>query len=332
MRRLFLLLAALHLGVPLAHAQVPVVPFPGTAPAPGLPAPSPPAPSLPAPVSRPAAPLPTQVTPAPAPAPAPGAGTNCAVPLPALHLAAADLAAGVNAYRAVTDRAGAPSEYRYWKVGPGQLAATVREVCRRGFAGYGTAPSGSLLIVLAARWPTGAAAPAVPVPPVQVAPAPVAPAPVTAPLPAAAPVAGAPEHTAPGPLADLLAGVNAARTQGRRCGGVWFPPVPPLTVDARLGAAAQEHAAAMVAQGFADHVNPRSGSTPQSRARAQGFAGQVSENIRYGTPTVDGALIWWLGSAVHCTNLMKRDWTQVGAGSAVQNAGSSFWVLVLGRE
>lgn len=290
--------------------------------------------------------------PSPVAGPTPAA-SSCGGPLPALNLAAADLAAGADAYRAVTQRAGAPSAYRYWKVSPAQLAATVREVCQRGFAGYGTAPSGSLLIVLAARWPGEAAAtlpvPATPAsaaaPPVaagSVAVGPVAVGSVTtaAPTPASAAsvssplaaVAGAAERPAVGPLQELLAGINAARAEGRRCGGTWQPAVPPLRVDLRLVAAAQTHAAAMVAQGFADHVNPRTGSSPESRARAQGFAGRVSENIRYGTPTVDGALIWWLGSATHCANLMSRDWTHVGAGSEVQNAQSTFWVLMLGRE
>ncbi|AAF12144.1 CAP domain-containing protein [Deinococcus radiodurans] len=347
MRRLSLLLVALLGGVaPLARAQVQVIPFPGPAPAPVAPAPAPvPPPPPSAPAAAPALPV--------APAPAPVAQSTCAPALPALHLAAADIAAGADAYRAVTNRAGAPSQFRYWKVSPAQLPATVRELCQRGFVGYGTAPSGSLMIVLGARWPGGTPAEAsAPASPVAAAPAPVAAAPVVlapaapapaAPAPSSRPptsptlssppvTAAAPAAPVPGPLGELLAGINAARTQGRRCGGVQRPPVPPLVVDARLSKAAQEHAEAMVAQGFAEHVNPRTRSTPESRARAQGFSGRVSENIRYGTPTVDGALIWWLGSAVHCTSLMSRDWTHMGAGSAVQNDQSSFWVLVLGRE
>ena len=360
MRRLSLLLVALLGGVaPLARAQVQVIPFPAAPPAPAAPVrPPPPVRAAPPSGSAPAAPT-LSVTAAPAPV----AQATCAPALPALHLAAADIAAGADAYRAVTNRAGAPSLFRYWKVSPAQVPATVRELCQRGFAGYGTAPSGSLMIVLAARWPggagarTSAAAPVSPASSVPVSPAPVAvtapvavasapvfsgPAAPTAatptpsarpPAPAVPPVsAGAPAISVTGPLGELLAGINAARTQGRRCGGVQRPPVPPLVVDARLSKAAQEHAEAMVAQGFAEHVNPRTRSTPESRARAQGFSGRVSENIRYGTPTVDGALIWWLGSAVHCTSLMSRDWTHMGAGSAVQNDQSSFWVLVLGRE
>ncbi len=357
MRRLAFLLAALLTSAARdAAAQVQVIPFAAPAPAlPPAPVPAPPAPTspvvpapvVPAPVvpaPTPAAPssaTPRPTTPGPAAAPTP---TGCTAPLPALDLAAADLAAGADAYRALTQRTGAPSAYRYWKVSPAQVAATVRQACALGFAGYGTAPSGSLETVLAARWPGGVPAvnPAAPLLPARSTSAPATPNTLASTSPASQPtaersVAGQPvgpvaARPAAGPLEELLAGINAARAQGRRCGGTWQPAAPPLKVDIRLVAAAQGHAAAMVAQGFADHVNPRTGSTPDSRARAQGFTGRVSENIRYGTPTVDGALIWWLGSAAHCTNLMNRDWTHVGAGSEVQNDQSTFWVLMLGRE
>lgn len=88
----------------------------------------------------------------------------------------------------------------------------------------------------------------------------------------------------------------------------------------------------MVRQGFADHTNPYTGSTPQTRATAQGWAGKASENIRYGTPTLEGAVTWWLNSPVHCTNIMNPYWTHIGTGQQVKNAGSSDWVLVFGHQ
>ena len=244
MRRLAFLLAALLTSAARdAAAQVQVIPFPAPAPTP-LPAPAPPAPAAP-------------VVPAPSPVAAP-TPTGCTAPLPALDLAAADLAAGADAYRALTQRTGAPSAYRYWKVSPAQVAATVRQACALGFAGYGTAPSGSLVTVLAARWPTPPSTrTATTPPPSSVTPSTVTPAPVVNPAPAAvsgatspgsgAPVTSAPGTTSPaplgppvlmGPLGELLAGINAARAQGRRCGGTWQPAAPPLKVDIRLVAAA----------------------------------------------------------------------------------------------
>ena len=90
----------------------------------------------------------------------------------------------------------------------------------------------------------------------------------------------------------------------------------------------------MTLYGFFASTNPQSGSTPQSRAAAEGWNGVVSENLQQGRAGVQETLGDWLESSVNCINLMNPRWTHVGAGLAEGSAkapGGPFWVLLLGE-
>jgi uncharacterized protein YkwD len=131
-----------------------------------------------------------------------------------------------------------------------------------------------------------------------------------------------------GPAGALLALVNAARAEARSCGGEGFAAAPPLTWDARLGAAAQAHSDDMVARGYFDHESP-DGGTPSDRIGAQGYAFSAwGENIAAGQATPADAMKTWLESPGHCSNIMSPALKDFGAGLAEGGEYRFYWTQV----
>jgi PKD repeat protein len=144
--------------------------------------------------------------------------------------------------------------------------------------------------------------------------APSAPANVT--VPAAPCSAGV---TLRAQAADFLGLVNTYRsTQGL---------TTPLVIDPALQAAAQAHLEDLIATRSFSHRGTGN-STPESRARVQGYLGAVGENLIVGTPSADTALRGWRMSPPHHANLL-RPWTATGV--AVGNSAfGPLWVQVFG--
>ena len=107
----------------------------------------------------------------------------------------------------------------------------------------------------------------------------------------------------------LVAEINAVRADhGLR----------PLRLNASLGAAASNHAQAMVDAGFFGHESQD--GTPFWR-RVERFYGSrgyaywsVGENLLWASPDVDaaGAVRRWLDSPSHRKNLLTRRWRELG--------------------
>lgn len=135
--------------------------------------------------------------------------------------------------------------------------------------------------------------------------------------------------------AAVLALVNQARSQARSCDHnvTTLPAVPPLTLEPRLGAAAQKYAAVMVGQDPPSHDGP-DGSNPQTRIEAEGYTWTaLGENIAWGQPSPDAVMAAWLASEGHCNNIMSPNYTQLGVGY-VASPGSKFthyWVQDFGH-
>jgi uncharacterized protein YkwD len=128
----------------------------------------------------------------------------------------------------------------------------------------------------------------------------------------------------------LLALVNQARSERRRCGWRRFDAVPPLALSDSLQRAAAAHAADMAARGTMGHSGS-DGSTPAERATRAGYAWRfVGENVATGQSTPEQVMAEWLGSAHHCANLMSADFTEMGVAFAASPAGV-FWAQVFGR-
>jgi len=127
----------------------------------------------------------------------------------------------------------------------------------------------------------------------------------------------------------VLALVNEARADRRRCGLKRFEAVPPLVASAALQAAASAHAEDMARRGVMDHAGG-DGSTPAERATRAGYDWRtVGENVATGQSTPEQVVAGWLDSPRHCANIMSADFTEMGVAVA-SNAGGVYWAQVFG--
>lgn len=107
--------------------------------------------------------------------------------------------------------------------------------------------------------------------------------------------------------------------------------LPAFQYNGALAAAAQNQANFMAEyMVFSSHTG-YNGSTPLSRAEANGYIGFVSENIVGGTGTTPRqGLIWWQNSPTHYRTLVTSRYTEAGTGYAT-NGSENFYVLVVGQ-
>lgn len=131
--------------------------------------------------------------------------------------------------------------------------------------------------------------------------------------------------------ARVVALVNTARSQGRRCGDESMPAVAPLAAAAPLDAAAQAHAGDMAARDYFSHRG-RDGREPRDRVRAAGYAARLTgENIAFGPESAEEVVAGWLASPGHCANLMDGRFRHTGVGFATgARPGSVYWVQTFG--
>ncbi|HML22381.1 MAG TPA: LysM peptidoglycan-binding domain-containing protein [Aggregatilinea sp.] len=102
----------------------------------------------------------------------------------------------------------------------------------------------------------------------------------------------------------------------------------PLSINASLMAAAQNHASWMAATRTYSHTGD-GGSSPQSRANAAGYSGYVLENFFLGaSASSQDAVSWWDTSPVHKADMLATPHTEVGAGFASNNDVRIFVLLV----
>jgi len=119
---------------------------------------------------------------------------------------------------------------------------------------------------------------------------------------------------------EILEVINAARAQGRRCGGKYYPPVAPLVFNPALTAAATVHSRDMASHAEFEHRG-HDGSSPSQRVEVAGYAARVvGENIAAGEMTPAEAAKGWLASPPHCENIMDPRFTDTGIALAVNYA------------
>jgi uncharacterized protein YkwD len=132
----------------------------------------------------------------------------------------------------------------------------------------------------------------------------------------------------------MVRSINAARAAQRRCGTTLFAAAAPVTWNARLAQAAQQHAHDMARGNFLDHRGSN-GSTVDRRLTEAGYVWQaVGENIAAGHTTAQQVVHDWLGSARHCANIMQRTFTDIGAACSRSQASpyGTYWALVLAAQ
>jgi uncharacterized protein YkwD len=132
----------------------------------------------------------------------------------------------------------------------------------------------------------------------------------------------------------VLALVNQARAQPRRCGSESFSAAKPLAINAQLNQAAAVHAQSMARFGYLEHQG-RDGSSPADRASRAGYDWRsIGENVAMGQTTPERVVQDWLRSPEHCANIMEPRFTEMGVAFAVNPAseGGIYWAQSFGRR
>lgn len=110
---------------------------------------------------------------------------------------------------------------------------------------------------------------------------------------------------------------------------------PALAWNAKLAAAAEQHARSMAENAFFDHTG-LDGSRVGSRTDAAGYHWRaVGENLAAGQRTLEDALQGWLRSEGHCRNLLDERFADFGLARVVSARPNDryhvYWALVLAR-
>jgi len=132
---------------------------------------------------------------------------------------------------------------------------------------------------------------------------------------------------------EVLALVNKARAQRRRCGWKRFDSAAPLVMSDTLHRAALAHARDMAERRILSHAG-RDGSTPGERATRSGYGWRaVGENIAAGQSTAAQVVAEWLDSPRHCANLMDPDYSEMGVAYAVdpQSEAGIYWAQLFAK-
>ena len=130
----------------------------------------------------------------------------------------------------------------------------------------------------------------------------------------------------------MLALVNQARAEARRCGDKAFGAAPALVWDDTLEKVAAQHASDMAAHDYFSHSG-RDGTTPAQRVTRAGYHWRMTgENIAAGQLSPEAAVAGWIKSPGHCENLMNAAYTEMGVAGAVNPASKMglYWAQEFG--
>jgi uncharacterized protein YkwD len=121
-----------------------------------------------------------------------------------------------------------------------------------------------------------------------------------------------------GPVGAVVAATNAERKDAG---------CDPVTLDSRLSAAAQGHAADMAANDYFSHTD-QDGADSSDRMHDAGFGGsRTGENIAYGQETGAEVVATWMGSSGHRHNILNCAYDRIGVG---YDARGDYWVQDFG--
>jgi uncharacterized protein YkwD len=110
----------------------------------------------------------------------------------------------------------------------------------------------------------------------------------------------------------LLQLVNDARKKGCNCGNTYYAPAPALVWNNQLEKAAHNHSNDMFRNKYFSHTGS-DGSGSGERINDAGYSWKYyAENIAQGYPTEKEVVAGWLSSPGHCSNIMSRDYKEMG--------------------
>jgi uncharacterized protein YkwD len=166
-------------------------------------------------------------------------------------------------------------------------------------------------------------------PPTGTAPPDPAP-PVTNPPPSSA-ITAANSCDLPNFQTDVLAAVNAARAQARKCGNTDVAAAPAMRWNDQLFAASAVHSADMAAHNKMQHTG-FDGSEFSARAERQGYMSASGENIAYSYRSVQNVMQAWITSEGHCKNIMSQGTNDVAVACVRSSNSTPYWTMVVGRS
>ncbi|GAA3373040.1 hypothetical protein GCM10020367_31410 [Streptomyces sannanensis] len=101
----------------------------------------------------------------------------------------------------------------------------------------------------------------------------------------------------------------------------------PLTVNAKLTKAAQDHSADMAAHKNMSHTGS-DGSSPGDRIQRAGYSWSTyGENVAYGYSTPESVMAGWMSSPGHKQNILNCSFKEMGVGLAQPG---SYWTQDFG--
>jgi len=133
---------------------------------------------------------------------------------------------------------------------------------------------------------------------------------------------------------ELLDAHNLARSTGRNCGNTFHAAAPPLAWDCTLAQISDDHNQDMANNNFFSHTGS-DGLSVSNRATNAGYNWQtIGENIAAGQQNVDVVMQGWLNSPGHCANIMRPQYTDLGADlhNAFGSQYSTYWTAAFGRK
>ncbi|MEV7751324.1 MULTISPECIES: CAP domain-containing protein [Streptomyces] len=143
-------------------------------------------------------------------------------------------------------------------------------------------------------------------------------APAPAPTASSTPTPAATATTASGVTAQIVQLVNAERAKAG---------CQPLTLNAKLTKAAQEHSADMAAHQNMSHTGS-DGSDPGTRITQAGYTWSAyGENVAYGYSTAAEVMAGWMASPGHRANILNCGYQEIGVGLAQPD---SYWTQDFG--
>ena len=106
-----------------------------------------------------------------------------------------------------------------------------------------------------------------------------------------------------------------------------------LRTEARLSQAARLQVEQLVRAGRLDHVLPDAQyPRPEDRLAAAGYPWQAyGENLAFGYPDARSAVNGWMNSPGHRANIVGTAFTEIGAGSATDANGRTYYAQVFGH-
>jgi uncharacterized protein YkwD len=111
-----------------------------------------------------------------------------------------------------------------------------------------------------------------------------------------------------------------------RCGKTWQKPVDPLKWDEDLQKAASQKSYDMYKHKYFDHTSPDGETLSDRLEKLQYDWKTIGENLAWGPTDVSKAVDSWLKSEGHCKNLMKAEFTHLGAAQY-----GTYWTQVFAK-